>query len=691
MSMRFIVKSWLLLAATIFALSQAPPALAAADLDDGTELDLREYYPLGDGNNWTYQFRAHQPDGQIAYSLKTYRVDGTVELPDGAKPKKLIDQRGWYYLLDVESDRYLHYGEHEANGLIWNEPPFAFYDTQFAFGKSYSFAHLVHSKDSGSVEAKGTSVVFDGFESLRVPAGEFKNCLKSTFTYINPNGSTFTSVTYLAKGVGPVKKDFAIYSPKAGQTLRFDRELLAATINGQKVGGQGAITVTDLGSYFPFFQGDSWTYDWAYTLHDGTRRSEERTRRFEGTQFFDNTAAYKLLDDKGSFQYYTYFPEEGIRMHGSFENRPGGNEFTYQPPLLIARADMVVGVDYKWSEPEMNQPEDAGRYKRLQHWTSRVEGFQPFATPMGTFPQVLRTRLSWDTSGSWSSQTYYWAEHVGLVGTDYEAIDKKTGKRVIALEGRLKQAHLQGDQISSLTDIGPHVKNVEAAAAALQDDPKAREIFKAASLNRYVWDGEFPGIAADIEIVDHGAAPVMAKVKVDRSFKIDFECDACSSELRSMARAQISQFVTHRFPEPFEDKYGVGKAYFHLVKEREDGTYEIEVAGDRAMGSWYLIDGKEVRKLTRTLGGSIRFMINHERNIITEDGRYIANYYPVDYFIEKDGQRIEIASQTFDDVFEKQGDYWLPKHRTLKGTMPMPDRSIADVDLELRFVNVTYQ
>lgn len=237
---------------------------------------------------------------------------------------------------------------------------------------------------------------------MKTPAGEFKDGLKSTFKYINPNGSTFTSITYLARGVGPVRKEFLIYSPKAGQTLRFDRDLLHASVSGQRLGGAGTVNL-ELGPYFPFFQGDQWTYDWTYTMPDGTPRSEERTRTFAGTEFFGRTAAFKLLDGKGSYQYYTYDDRNGIQMHGSFENRPGGQVFTYQPPLTLARNDWVVGRSYTWSEPEAEQPENAGRYKRLQHWTASVEGLQTLETPAGRF-DVLRTRLSWETGKSRSSQ-----------------------------------------------------------------------------------------------------------------------------------------------------------------------------------------------------------------------------------------------------------------------------------------------
>lgn len=670
-------RRWGVLAALALALCVAASAGA-----EGT-INLKEYYPLQDGDSWSYQFRTWQPDGQINYTLKTFTVAGTQEIKDGVKATKLVDQRGWYYLLTVDENQYLHWGENEDKGLITNDPAFGFYDTAYAFGKTYQSAHKI---SDGS--ARGTEVVFDGYESVSVPAGEFKDCLKSTFKYINPGGSTFTSVTWLAKGVGPVKKEFAIYSPKAGQNLRFDRELVSAKIGGKLVSGQ---QVADLAPYFPYFQGDEWTYDWTYFLPDGNARTEERTRTFAGTEFFNRTAAFKLLDNKGSYQYYTFDAKNGIEMHASFENRAGGSVFTYQPALMLARPDWVVGRNYTWSEPEAEQPENVGRYKRLQHWTSSVEGYQHLATPMGRF-EVLRTKLSWLTSKARVSQTYYLAKNVGIVGVDYESLDRVTGKRLIGLSARVKRAKLQGDAVASLTDLDAHMKNVAVAKSGLTDEPEARKIFRAASENRYIWDNGFPGIKGDLEIVDHGKPPIKATITVDRNLVVDFECDACGPDLRALARAQISQYVTHRAVEPFDEKYGVGKAYFKTVKKRDDGTYEIKVDGDTAMGSWYLIDPKvkEVKKLTRVLGGPIEFMINQEKNIRTEDGRYIANYYPVNFYMKQGDKQIPIGQVVYDDQFEKQGKWWLPKHRILKGQLPQPDRTIIDVDLEMRFTKVSY-
>jgi len=459
--------------------------------------DLRKYYPLDDGNTWTYQFRAFQPDGQIKYSIKKYTVTGDLELENGQIVKKLEDQKGWYYLLTVDKDRYLHWGEHENRGLVTNDPPFSFYNTGFTYGKEYAFAHAI---SDGS--ARGTKVVFNGYESIRTAAGEFKNCLKSTFTYINPNGSTFESITWLAKGVGVVKKEFSIFSPKAGQTLRFDRELIHATVHGKKIGGKNAPTVDNWKDYFPFFQGDSWTYDWTYTLGNGITKTEDRKREYLGTEFFDTGVAFKLLDNKGSYLYYSAFANRGIMIHGSYESRAGGQVFTYQPAIKLLRTDQVIGREYTWSEPEADQPKNVGRYKRLQHWTSEAEGFQTLETAIGTF-NVLRIRLAWSTSKSWVSQWYYLAEDIGIVGMDYEAIDKVSGKRVIGLVARIKEATLQGDKVTTLAELETHEENVEIAMAKLKDDPKAREIFRNAFENRYTWKDGFPGLTADLDIVDH--------------------------------------------------------------------------------------------------------------------------------------------------------------------------------------------
>ena len=77
--------AWLLAGALLAA---GPVAALAQD-----KVDLREYYPLQDGDSWTYQFRTHQADGQTNYSIKTYSVHGEEELKNGVKAKKLTARK----------------------------------------------------------------------------------------------------------------------------------------------------------------------------------------------------------------------------------------------------------------------------------------------------------------------------------------------------------------------------------------------------------------------------------------------------------------------------------------------------------------------------------------------------------------------------------------------------------------------
>ena len=76
---------------TVLSLILAGAATAAS----AQGINLQEYYPTGEGDSWTYQFHNYQPDGQVNYSTKTFTIKGEVDMPDGTKAKKLIDQKGW--------------------------------------------------------------------------------------------------------------------------------------------------------------------------------------------------------------------------------------------------------------------------------------------------------------------------------------------------------------------------------------------------------------------------------------------------------------------------------------------------------------------------------------------------------------------------------------------------------------------
>lgn len=259
-----------------------------------------------------------------------------------------MDDRGRYFLLSVDERRLRVHGENEGRGEVKFTPPYTMLDTARAPGKTYAMAHLIGDEP---VSSEGT---YYGVESVGAPAGAFRDCLKMRLQITKPSGATTTITSYLAKGVGVVKETYEIFSPAAEQTVRHEIELLHGTVNGKRIGGEEAQTVK-IAEYFPYHQGDSWTYDWSYRLADGQTRTAERKRWFEGTKFTNAGAAFKLMQSTGEEDYgFFMLDRNGLRLVESGEKgtRAQGVKWYFDPPLLIGRDDMVIGRTYRWSMPK---------------------------------------------------------------------------------------------------------------------------------------------------------------------------------------------------------------------------------------------------------------------------------------------------------------------------------------------------
>lgn len=176
-----------------------------------------------------------------------------------------------------------------------------------------------------------------------------------------------------------------------------------------------------------------------------------------------------------------------------------------------------------------------------------------------------------------------------------------------------------------------------------------------------------------------------ARMIVDPNLSVYLEGDFPEKTLYGDVHAQLSQFMTHRRNEDFEEKYGSNKAWFSLLRKNPDGSAEIKVAGDTSMGSWYKVKDRERKMLTRKLGGPISFIIDQKKNIKTEGEKYIAVYYDVTFYIN---EKAKIGVLTYDDQFEKKGTYWVPKVRSLKGKQPNMDGSLTDMDWHLKHTDV---
>ncbi|HKQ80334.1 MAG TPA: DUF3386 family protein [Blastocatellia bacterium] len=633
--------------------------------------NLADYYPLGVGDTWTYQVKQYRADGEVVHRLRTQSVTGQTKIGEKTLVKKLMDDRGRYFLLSLDERRLYVHGENEGRGEVKFTPPYTMLDTARAPGKTYAMAHLIGDEP---VSSEGT---YYGVESVGAPAGAFRDCLKLRLQITKPSGATTIITSYLAKGVGVVKETYEIFSPAAEQTVRHEIELLHGAVNGRKIGGDEAKTVK-IAEYFPYHQGDSWTYDWSYRLANGQTRTTERKRWFEGTKFTNAGAAFKLMQSTGEDDYgFFLLDRNGLRLVESGEKgtRTQGVKWYFDPPILLGRDDMVIGRTYRWS---MTKPGD----KHLIQFSSTLEGFESVETPMGRFENCLRSHVRWDEPESTVKNTYYYARGVGLVAYDNEVLWKSENLVRLKVTVRLKSAAINNHTITTADEGKRLWDKMTAEMAAIEDNPTARELFKEASLNRYVWDEDlgFRGFTAELKVKIDGGAPFNARVKCSPS--LDIEIEAPDQASRAIIHEEMSQFVTHRKPrKPFDEWYGPDKAKFKLGKETPDG-HEVFIEGG-GMGSNYIIGEKKVKQLSRNMGET-ELTIFQRKYLPVEDGRYIATEYEAVYY--QTGSKQEIGRESWNDVYVKQGNYWTPKSRVHKLA-----RKGKPSLIELEMVKLEYQ
>ena len=619
------------------------------------KINLREYYPLAEGNTWTYQVKQFRADGQVAYRLNTQTVSGESKLDAQVIAKRMMDDRGQYSLIAVDEHKFQIFGENIGQGEVKLNPAYMPFEVSFKPGKVYTTRHT--PSEGEAVIGEST---FFGVESVHTPAGAFRDCLKLRFQTMKPSGATMTTTTYLAKDVGAVKEIKEIFSPVAQQSLRYETELMHGTINGRKIGAEAARTVK-MAEYFPFHQGDSWTYDWKYTMANGQSRVTQRRRWFEGTKFTNAGAAFKLVSSTGEDDYQYYVLDRGglrIIESGEKGTRAQGIKFYYDPALLIARDDLALGRTYRWSQLEQGS-------RTLMQFATTLDGFENIETPMGRFENCLRVRIEWETSSARVKNIYFYARGVGMVAYDYEVINRTDCAVMMTLAGRMKEATINGYTVKSADEAKGLWDKLATDLAAAEDNPTARELFKQASLNRYVWDAEFGfrGFTADATLKIDGGAPISFRLRCSPSLNI--EIDTPDVATKAIIHEEMSQFVTHRQPrKPFEAWYGPDKAKFKLGKETPEGR-EIFIEGN-SMGSNYIVGNKQIKGLSRNMG-ALDFTINNQKYLAVEDGRYIATEYGVSYY--QKGTKQEVGRDWYQDAYVKQDAYWVPKSRTHTSTL----------------------
>lgn len=192
---------------------------------------LDDYYPTGQGSSWAYDVTRSNSDGSGAWTLSEgENINGfeTVRYPDG---REYTGFKSWWW---NANNGYIGYDVERLSvngleGIKWvelednqsyclhgtadsTEPnqPIMVFPRTFDIGTqgdiAYKTYNYTHEGTLVGVTLNTEHYNVLGFEDVTVPAGNFNNALKLTFTEVSPSdGKTWVETSYFGRGVGEVK------------------------------------------------------------------------------------------------------------------------------------------------------------------------------------------------------------------------------------------------------------------------------------------------------------------------------------------------------------------------------------------------------------------------------------------------------------------------------------------------------
>ena len=205
--------------------------------------DLKEYYPLGQGNSWTYS-----AIDITEVSEETVRIEGK-ELIDGLETVRMQYVDDGYSCIAYDHEGIKEYKDFEENySEFFNPPLIVFPNIEIGESKSYLVDSIIYDIDSEKI-AESTSTIqisLESVEDVKVPANIFTDCLRfskiSEWRKSDGSFGTDKCVIWLARGVGRIK-EFCIYRYRmpGSETTEISTssviyKLISAVVDGKKIG-----------------------------------------------------------------------------------------------------------------------------------------------------------------------------------------------------------------------------------------------------------------------------------------------------------------------------------------------------------------------------------------------------------------------------------------------------------------------
>jgi len=207
--------------------------------------DLREYYPLSQGDSWTYSVIEGEESER-----RNLRIDGE-EIVNGIKTVRIFSGEDEYNCIAFDSEGIKKYKEFDIEDNeyeIYNPPKLIFPNIEIGEVKEYSTNWIEYGMN-GEKKEEGTEtgqIKLESIENIEVPAGRFTDCLKfSIFSEEKDTAGNYEKgdcSVWLALGVGKVK-EFCIDTEYEAETQKEDTsieivELVSAVVDGKRIGRQ---------------------------------------------------------------------------------------------------------------------------------------------------------------------------------------------------------------------------------------------------------------------------------------------------------------------------------------------------------------------------------------------------------------------------------------------------------------------
>ncbi|MFQ5598561.1 MAG: DUF3386 family protein [Nitrospiria bacterium] len=192
----------------------------------------------------------------------------------------------------------------------------------------------------------------------------------------------------------------------------------------------------------------------------------------------------------------------------------------------------------------------------------------------------------------------------------------------------------------------------------VQDDPAAKALLRQAFEGTSRWAKEFPGFTADLICNDNGDIyKGSVRIKSRQEMSVSMEIPEEKKKLKEWIDDTVGMITVHRAWRAFEEADGKNPVTFGADDNHPLGR-EILIHGD-GMASRYRIKDNRIQQISRNMG-MMRFTINIEDVIRTEDGKSLTTQYVVFYFF---GDGKPMKTDSFTDQHHTLDGNYLPETR----------------------------